>query len=180
MSELKYAELLQLNRELGRQLGGTPQRIRVLSNVVVNTLKEGLELTLRKRGLNAEVEFGDYDNIVQGSFATGDARAVIVMMEAANLAPQLQTRATLLADSEIAAIIDRARAEIDLVLGNLAQAPLVIWNSFSPLLFADSALQPGALDSICDALNAHLRAKVQGNLLVADFDRAIARTGSAQ
>jgi hypothetical protein len=119
MSELKYAELLQLNRDLGRQLGGAPHRIRVLSNVVVNTLKEGLELTLRQRGLNAEVEFGDYDNIVQGSAESASARAVIVMMDAANLAPNLQTRAPLLDGREIEAIIDRARAEIDLVLANL-------------------------------------------------------------
>jgi FkbH-like protein len=179
MSELKYAELLQLNRDLGGQLGGPPWRIRVLSNVVVNTLKEGLELALRKRGLNAEVDFGDYDNIVQGSLNTGDARAVIVMMEAANLAPHLQTRAALLADGEIQAIIDRARNEIDLVLANLAQAPLVIWNSFSALLFGESALQAGALDAICTALNSHLRAKARDNLLVADFDHAVAHTGIA-
>jgi FkbH-like protein len=180
MSELKYAELLQLNRDLGRQLGGAPHRIRVLSNVVVNTLKEGLELTLRQRGLNAEVEFGDYDNIVQGSAESASARAVIVMMDAANLAPNLQTRAPLLDGREIEAIIDRARAEIDLVLANLSQAPLVIWNSYSPLLYSAGALQPNALDTICDALNAHLRAQTQANLLAVAFDRVIAQTGVAQ
>lgn len=180
MSELKYAELLQLNRDLGRQLGGSTHRIRMLSNVVVNALKENLEFVLRKRRLNAEVEFGDYDNIVQGSAEAGDARAVVVMMEAATLIPHLQTRAPLLGSDEIDAVIARVKAEIDLVLVNLENAPIVVWNSFSPLLFAGSALRLGALDKVCTSLNAHLRAAAPRNVVIVALDRVIAETGSAQ
>ena len=67
MKDLKYSEFLRLNKELGTNLKSNPYNITILSNITVHQIMEILEYSLRTEGLNANVEIGDYDNIVQDS-----------------------------------------------------------------------------------------------------------------
>jgi FkbH-like protein len=177
MTELKYSELLRLNRELGYQLTGPTHRVAVLSNVVLSSLKEVLEFTLRGRGLPVELTFGDYDNVVQESARLAGSDTVLILMELANLTDGLPARAPLLEASQVDALIGRVQAELDLTFQNLSGTRLVLVNSFSPLLFAELELREGVLDRICAELNAHLRAKAPPNFVIVPFDRVIAQLG---
>ena len=60
MIELKYSEVLKLNKELGNNLKSSSYDITVLSNIIVHQSKEMLEYLLRGEGINAKVKFGDY------------------------------------------------------------------------------------------------------------------------
>ena len=67
MKGLKYSEILKLNKNLESNLKSIPYNIIVLSNITVHQIKEILEYQLRSENINAKVEIGDYDNIVQDS-----------------------------------------------------------------------------------------------------------------
>ena len=65
MLDLKYSEILKLNRELGGKMKSENYNVTILSNIIVTQNKEILEYSLRTNGINANITFGDYDNIVQ-------------------------------------------------------------------------------------------------------------------
>ena len=78
MMELKYYEILKLNKELKNNFQSSHFSITVLSNIIVHQIKEILEYILRSEVINANVGFGDYDNIVQNSLKYKDTNAVII------------------------------------------------------------------------------------------------------
>jgi hypothetical protein len=79
MQELKYSEILRLNKEIGETLESTPYKISILSNIIVHQIKEILEYQLRTEGINANVVVGDYDNIVQDSLKYKESNAVLAI-----------------------------------------------------------------------------------------------------
>ena len=88
MMELKYSEILKLNKELEDKLPSSSYGITVLSNIIGHQIKEILEYLLRGEVINANVEFGDYDNIVQDSHKYKESNMIInslVSQEIANL-----------------------------------------------------------------------------------------------
>jgi FkbH-like protein len=177
MKSLKYSEILARNRELGQSVGGKPYRITLLSNIVVNQLGEILEFVLRQRGINAEVVYGDYDNIVQDSIRFQDVDAALVFWEAANLVDGLHADAEAMEADELAAFAERVEREMELVLGNLRNVPLVLFNRFSALLFAHDDLQDGALQRLCNRLNSTLDRMVFPHQIPVNMDRVLAQVG---
>ncbi len=82
MKEVKYSEILKLNKELSsRSLTRDSYNIAVLSNITVNQFKEICEYSLRVENVNADVKIGDYDNIVQDSLKDKDSNLVIIFWE---------------------------------------------------------------------------------------------------
>ena len=67
MENLKYTEILQLNKSLVGTIRSKPFEIGIISNVVVNSFKEVLEYSCRLNQLEPKVEIGNFDNIVQDS-----------------------------------------------------------------------------------------------------------------
>jgi len=177
MKLLKYSEILARNRELGRMVKGKSYRIALLSNIVVNQLGEILEFELRRRGINAEVLYGDYDNIVQDSIRFKDVDAAVVFYETANLVDSLHASAEAMTTGELAMLAGRVEQEMELVLDNLSEVPLVLFNRFSALLFAPDDLRDGALQRICNRLNAKLNQTVTANQLAVNMDRLLAQVG---
>ena len=89
MRGLKYSEILKINKKLENHNELYAYDILLLSNVIVHQAKEITEYTLRKEGINATVELGDYDNIVQESQQQKKLDAVIIFWELSNcLVPQ--------------------------------------------------------------------------------------------
>ena len=126
--ELKYSEILRLNKELGNNLKSNSYGITVLSNIIVHQIKEILEYLLRKEDINANVKFGDYDNIVQDSEKYKDSNAVIICWELCNIIDGLQFRIELLNNDQLDEIFEKTKSEIDLVLKNLEKTSLVLIN----------------------------------------------------
>jgi FkbH-like protein len=177
MKSLKYADILARNRELGQLAVGHPYRIALLSNLVINQLGEILEFVLRTRGINAEVVYGDYDNIVQDSIRLKDVDAVVIFWEAANLVDGLHACAEIKGAEELAQLGERVEHEMELVLGNLRDVPLVLVNKFSGLLFTGDDLRDGALQRLCNRLNVCLDRLVSPHQILIKVDKVLAQVG---
>ncbi|MBN1384080.1 MAG: HAD-IIIC family phosphatase [Elusimicrobia bacterium] len=175
MNGIKYTEILKKNKELGKTLSGDKYRVAVFSNTTVSQLKEILEYTLRTAGINCYAEFGDYDNIVQDSGKFKNFSAVIIFWELANIVNGLQYKADLLDNEETEKIISKVKSEIDLVISNLKDTPLVLINKFSSLIFTYSNLEKNHLDRICCILNEYLDKKIPSNVITVDIDNIIAK-----
>jgi hypothetical protein len=65
MNDLKFFEIIKLNKELASSLKTDIYKISLISNVIINQLKEIIEYNLRLEGINAVANVGDYDNIIQ-------------------------------------------------------------------------------------------------------------------
>jgi len=180
VSDISYAELLRCNRELAGTLQGKGLRIAVLSNVVVAQLKEILEYTLRSRGVNAHVDLGDYDNVVQDCARFARHDGVVLFWESCNFVDGLHYRAALMAEDELTALRERLVGEIDLALKALLQTRLVLFNRFSSLLFNCYELREGALDRLCRELNQRFDERSPTHVLAVDVDKVIAQVSVAK
>ena len=85
LQELKYAQILTQNLQLGRRFTEPPTGLALLSNITAAPLTAILEFTLRRHGINARLQNGDYDNILQDAARFPEARVLIVFWELANI-----------------------------------------------------------------------------------------------
>lgn len=175
MNDIKYTEILKTNKELGKSLSADKYRVAVLSNTTVSQLKEILEYTLRTSGINCHAEFGDYDNIVQDSEKFKNFNTVIVFWEPANIISGLQYKANLLDDHGTEKLLSKVKSEIDLVISNLKDTPLVLINKFSATVFNYCNFKKNRLDDICRTLNDYLDKKALPNIIFVDTDKISAK-----
>lgn len=133
---------------------------------------------LRENGINVEIIYGDYDNIVQDSVRFKDiADAVVVVWEAANFVEGFHVTSCTMSSAELSALRLRVEGEISLVLQNLTHVPLVLFNRFSSLIFSADELGLGPLAGLCGRLNIFLDQHVVVNQVVVDIDRVLAKVG---
>ena len=175
--KLKYSDILRLNKELGNNIESGYYDITVLSNIVVHQLKEILEYSLRAEGINANVEFGDYDNVVQDSQQYKDANAVIIFWELCNIIDGLQYKIELLNNDQFDEILEKTKSEIDLVLKNLDKMSLVLINKFTSLSFSHSNIGKIHLDDLAKTLNQYLEEKITSNVRLVEIEKVIASVG---
>jgi FkbH-like protein len=177
---VKYLEILKRNRELESSLTGNAYQIAVLSNITPGPFKEIMELALRENSINAYLTIGDYDTLVHGSRQAAYANAAIIFWEACNLVPGLHDKIHLMSQEDLDALVGRVEAEIAMVLGNLAQVPLVLINSFTSVLFDATPLRGGALNALCRRLNTLLEGCLGPNQIMVDLTAVIAEVGLRQ
>ena len=178
MKDLKYSEILARNQELGTSLpedGG--YEICVISNVIVNQIKEILEYYLRVEGISATVKIGDYDNVVQDSIKYKDSNLVIIFWELCNLVDGLQHKSEIMSDDEIEGLETKTISELNLVFENLKSTSLVLCNRFSPLCFRSGNIGSTKLEMLSGRLNEYLERRNDKNLRVIDIDKIMAITG---
>lgn len=180
MARQTYSEILRENAALGKSLEGSPAyRVSVLSNIVVAQLNSLLECALRRSGINAIVASGGYDNILQDSVESRGSDLAVIFWEACNLAPSLPARANLVDTLELE---NAVQAQMDLVLRNLADVPLVLVNRFCALPFSRWNIHPDAYEDLCARLNVHLgnAAAAFPNVMLVDTMRTFAEAGLSQ
>ena len=177
MMELKYSEVLRLNKELGNNLKSSSYDITVLSNIIIHQSKEILEYLLRGKGINANVKFGDYDNIVQDSKKYQDSNAVIIFWELCNIIEGFQYKVELLNNNQLEEIFEKTKSEIDLVLKNLEKISLVLINKFTFLHFCSFNIRKNNLEELADQLNQYLENRIPTNVRLVDLGKVIANTG---
>ncbi len=171
---MKYSEILTANRALEKKFKGEEYSITVLSNITVNQLKEILEYTARSEGVFARVTIGNYDNIVQDSMQHSQSRLVVIFWELANIIDGLQYKAGLLDQEKLQELVERVKAEMQMVFNNLKETSRVLINKFSSLVFNYLNLEKNQLDHIADELNRYLADSKPSNFTVIDIDRIIA------
>jgi FkbH-like protein len=176
---MKFTEILERNRELGKCLAGESYRIGLFSNVTISQLKDVLELALRLDGVNAVVKIGNYNTIVQDSYEMADFDALVIFWEAANLIEGLHHRSGLFSPDELDSLAERMEGEINLVLRNAIRTPLVMMNKFSSSLFYADAIGSTPFSSLCGRLNALLEKSSAKNLVLVNLEPIIATVGLA-
>jgi len=177
VKNLKYSEILSLNKELRVNLKSSPYRITVLSNIIVHQLKEILEYSLRSEGINAYVMIGDYDNIVQDSFKYKGSNLIIIFWELCNIVDGLQYKIELFDDNKLNAILKETKSEIDLVFNNLKNTSLILFNKFTSIQFSNSSINKNNLDKLALKLNQYLEEQVLTNAELVDIEKVIVKVG---
>lgn len=177
MEDLKYSEILELNKEMGEKLKSNPYKITVISNIIVNQIKDILEFSLRKEGINVNVVNGDYDNIVQDSLKYKESSTVIIFWELSNIIDGLHYQIELFEDEQITAIIDKTKLEIDLVLKNLRNTSLVLFNKFTSLPFSNSVIAKSELEELTEQLNGYLEDIIPANVKLVEVEKVFASLG---
>jgi FkbH-like protein len=172
---MKYPEILAENRLLGSQMTGEQFVVRVLSNITVTPIKELLEYELRRINIYAKVELGEYDNICQNSFEINNTNAVLIFWDVANLTECFPSRVLTMDDALIRQTEEKVIAEISLVLNNLQHIPLVLFNTFTSVLFNVTEVSENALDRVVNTLNDFLYNSRQLNLQIINIDKCIAQ-----
>jgi FkbH-like protein len=142
----------------------------------VHQSKDIIEYLLRLNGVNADIELGNYDNIVQES-QKQKKDATIIFWQVENLVDGLQYKIDLLSQSEIDAVEQRTKSEIDLVINNLKDCPLILINKFSSLIFSYSIISNSKLDCLVNRLNIYLESFIQKNIRLINLDKIISNIG---
>jgi FkbH-like protein len=177
MMSVKYSKILKLNKELEKSLKSSSYSITVLSNIIVQQSKEIIEYTFRSEGVNANVDFGDYDNIVQDSDKYKKSNTVIIFWELSNIIDGFQYKVELLDKNKLDAIFEKTKSEIDLALKNLNNTSLVLFNTFTSLPFSHSNIKKNNLESFATQLNYYLKENIPSNVRLVDIDKIIASVG---
>ncbi|MCK5218435.1 HAD-IIIC family phosphatase [bacterium] len=177
MKNLKYSKILELNKQLGNALKSNAYNIAVLSNITIHQIKKICEYYLRKEGVNANIKMGDYDNIVQDSIKYSKSNLVIIFWELCNIIDGLQYKAELFSNGQVDVILEKAKREIDLVLGNLENTSLVLFNQFTSIPFFGRTIGETNLNQLADLLNRYVEDETPANVKLVDLEKVIANIG---
>ena len=175
MIDIKYSELLSLNRSLGKSMNSETYLVTILSNITISQFNEIFEYALRLEGINGKVNSGEYDNILQDSLRYNKSDLVVIFWELANIIDGLQYKANLMDDAAVDALVLKVCNEIDFIVDSLKNTSLVIFNKFSSLVFNHANLKTNTFDNICIKLNNYLDQKVNSNFILIDIDKVFAK-----
>jgi FkbH-like protein len=168
--EIKYHQLLQANTNLGSNMELT-YRVAVLSNTTINQSKEIIEYSLRRVGVGAVVEVGEYDNIVQDSGRYSGYDCVIVFWEVANLIEDLPFRFHEFDQAKIEVLVTHVKNQIIFAFEKLGGAKLVLFNRLSAAPFTFNSRKKTGLDLICDDLNNFIAQNAPSCIRLVDIER---------
>jgi FkbH-like protein len=177
MKDIKYSEILKINKSLYENLSDESYQIKVLSNINTSQLNEILEYTLRTNSVPAIVESGEYDNIVQDSLNCSGFNLVIIFWELSNIVNGFQYKSELLEESQLSKLIKELELNIEFVLKNIKKSSLVIINKFSALSFSNNNLRKTNIEKLATTLNEVLLDYVGPNIKIVDLEKVIAMTG---
>lgn len=161
MENLKYTEILQLNKVLVGTIKSKPYEIGVLSNVTVNSFKEVLEYTCRLNHIEPKVEIGNFDNIVQDSALLKNKDLIIIFYDVLNIVDQISDFFEDLEDEKYNNLKNKLFTEIDIIFKNLSKTASVIFNTFSSAYYNNNNVQISKIEIFVKELNAYLVQKKQ-------------------
>ena len=130
---------------------------------------------MRKEGIFAKCESGNYDNIVQESKKYKKYDLVLIVWELANLIDGLQYRSELLSEIETNQLILRFKNEINHVFLELNKTSSILVTKFSTTIFNHHYIKKNNFDKICDELNEYLVKTAPINCLLIDVDKIFAK-----
>ncbi|MBA5247449.1 HAD-IIIC family phosphatase [Marnyiella aurantia] len=178
MENLTYSEILQQNVALRKNLEANPgYKISVLSNIIVHQLKEIMEYDLRLEKINASLEFGDFDNIVQDSAKVEDSNAVVIFWELCNLVEGLYLKIEQLTEERLEELVQKTCLEIDLTFRNLKSSSLVIFHKFTPSVFSFQAVPNSNLEVLADRLNSFVVENKPDNVILVNIEKVFNKIG---
>jgi FkbH-like protein len=180
MENLKYTEILHLNKELAKENFKSKFSAKILSNVTVNSLKEIIEYSLRLKKINPLIEIGNFDNIVQDSANSSNYNFVFVFYDILNIIDNVSSYFESLDEDSIHELEQKIKSEIELILFNLRANPTVIFNTFSSASIVSPFVNKTKLEKFVIELNNYLDNLTAKNLVLVNIDKIIFELGRAQ
>jgi FkbH-like protein len=177
LENLKYTEILQLNKALTGTITSKPYEIGILSNVTVNSFQEVLEYSCRLNQIEPKVEIGNFDNIVQESAVLKNKDLIIIFYDVLNIVDQV---------SEFFEDIDQEKynnlkyklfTEIDIILENLKNTAAVVFNSFSSAYYYNNNFFVSKIETFVNELNTYLEQKKTININIINIDKLFTHVG---
>ncbi|MCM8542898.1 MAG: HAD-IIIC family phosphatase [Lentisphaeraceae bacterium] len=154
---MKYSEILKRNLVLRDQFSEQDAfNITVLANITVNQLNEILEMHVRELGINAVVNNGDFDNIVQDSAKFSKSSCVVIFWELSDLIDGFHYKAEVMAQEQLENLMAKLKGEIVFTFNNLKETPLVFFNLFSPFTTGKTINTKNKLTSFADEINQYV------------------------
>jgi FkbH-like protein len=176
MENLKYTEILQLNKALVGTISSKPYKIGVLSNVTVNSFKEVIEYSCRLNQIEPCVEFGNFDNIVQDSAIFKRKDLVIIFYDMLNVVDQVSDFFEDIDDEKYDGLRSKLFSEIDFIFENLNSTASVIFNTFSSAYYQTN-VQVSRIETFVKELNAYLEQKKASNVAIVNIDKIFTNIG---
>ena len=180
MENLKYTEILQLNKELVGTIQSKPYEISILSNVTVNSLKEVLEYSCRLNQISPKVELGNFDNIVQDSAVFKNKDLIIIFYDVLNIVDHVSEFFEDLEEEKYSNLKDKLFTEINIIFENLSNTASVIFNSFSSAYYNNNNVQVSKIETFVKELNAYVEQKKTSNISIVNIDKLFAHIGFKQ
>jgi FkbH-like protein len=177
MENLKYTEILQLNKALVGTNQSKPYEIGILSNVTVNSFKEILEYSCRLNQIEPKVEIGNFDNIVQDSIVLKDKDLIIIFYDVLNIVDQVSVFFEDLEEVQYNNLKIKIFTEIDIILENLKNTPSVIFNSFSSAYYYNNNVEISKIEIFVKELNDYLEQKKVSNISIINIDKLFTQVG---
>ncbi|MBF0465652.1 MAG: HAD-IIIC family phosphatase [Nitrospirae bacterium] len=177
MSTMSYVEIIKKNRELKNKLASEDYTVGVLTNITNHFLKDILEYSLRLSAINAIVEIGGYDNIVQDADRfQKKSSLIIVFWELINFMQGLhRLRPALINDYE--AVKADMVHQIDLLMDLLKNTPLIIFNRFTNVAMSMANPVLGLLDKLAADLNKYMDSCNYRNVYFVDLPGIFLKDG---
>ena len=172
---MTYNEIIKKNNELEDINKLNEYKISILSNIMVHQSKEICEYSLRLNSINTNVYLGNYDNILQDTLECKDSNSVIIFWELYNLIDGLEYKIDTLNDDDFINLVNRCKTEINMVVQNLKNIPLVIMNKFSTIIFEQNSLNMTRLDELANILNIYLDSEITSNTKIINIDKVISK-----
>jgi FkbH-like protein len=180
MENLKYTEILQLNKTLIGTIRSKPYEIGIISNVTVNSFKEVLEYSCRLNQIEPKVEIGNFDNIVQDSAVLNNKDLVIIFYDVLNIVDQVSDFFEDLEEEKYSNLKNKLFIEIDIIFENLSNTASVIFNSFSSAYYNNNNVHVSKIETFVKELNAYVEQKKTSNVSIVNIDKLFANIGFKQ
>ncbi len=169
------SEILSYNRKVKTLSYNTEVNISILSNIVVNQLTHPLSMLFYKMGIKPNIEFGEYDNIVQDSVRFSSSDVAILFWELNNLIDGFQYLGTQYSEENIDKIASKTEEELVFIFKTMNNTSLVLINEFSTDPFNNNLIHENAIDKLCGRLNHFLQANIPANFKIVKIQRIISR-----
>lgn len=177
MENLKYTEILKLNKELIGKIKSKPYNIGVLSNVTINSFREILEYNCRYNNIEPTIEIGNFDNIVQDSAVFNKKDLVIIFYDVLNIVDQVSDFFEDIDDEKYNNLKQKLYTEIDIIFDNLKNTSAVIFNSFSASYFNNNFASTTKIESFVKDLNIYVEEKKKNNISIINIDKLFIEVG---
>lgn len=177
MENLKYTEILKLNKELIGKIKSKPYNIGVLSNVTINSFREILEYNCRYNNIEPTIEIGNFDNIVQDSAVFNKKDLVIIFYDVLNIVDQVSDFFEDIDDEKYNNLKQKLYTEIDIIFDNLKNTSAVIFNSFSASYFNNNFASTTKIESFVNDLNIYVEEKKKNNISIINIDKLFIEVG---
>ena len=165
------------NRKLKPLVKGKKYKIAIISNITVHIFKDFIEFVLRKKGINAEVNIANYNNLVQESVKYKNYDAVIIFYELINLFENFQYKILNLDKKKIKKYELTFKKDLGLSFKILKNTPVVLINEFSTVAFESDYLKKSKLYVFTKNLNNFLQKNVKTNFSLVNIDLIISNLG---